>query len=175
MGLRVFFLGGLPGAAVMAAHHLRKRYPGLEICGTYCPPLGFEKDEAEGARILKAIAEAAPDLLCVAFGAPKQEIWMQENRATTERRSDSGGWSGSGYTGRPAAARPAMGAAHRAGVAFSFADGAAAFVAAVPDREHTVRAAGDAAVGARKARSPVAIDPAARRSESRQLPGGGSD
>ena len=47
----------------------------------YCPPLGFEKDEAEGARILKAIAEAAPDLLCVAFGAPKQEIWMQENRA----------------------------------------------------------------------------------------------
>ncbi|MGB6158209.1 MAG: WecB/TagA/CpsF family glycosyltransferase [Acidobacteriaceae bacterium] len=80
-GLRVFFLGGLPGAAVMAAHHLRKRYPGLEICGMYCPPLGFEKDEAEGARILKAIAEAAPDLLCVAFGAPKQEIWMQENRA----------------------------------------------------------------------------------------------
>ena len=49
-GLRVFFLGGLPGAAVMAAHHLRKRYPGLEICGMYCPPLGFEKDEAEGAR-----------------------------------------------------------------------------------------------------------------------------
>ena len=80
-GLRVFFLEGSPGAAVMAAHHLRKRYPGLEICGMYCPPLGFEKDEAEGARILKAIAEAAPDLLCVAFGAPKQEIWMQENRA----------------------------------------------------------------------------------------------
>jgi N-acetylglucosaminyldiphosphoundecaprenol N-acetyl-beta-D-mannosaminyltransferase len=80
-GFRVFLLGGLPGAAVMAAHNLRRRYPGLEICGTYCPSSGFENDLAEQTRMRRAIAEAAPDLLCVAFGAPKQEIWMQENRA----------------------------------------------------------------------------------------------
>lgn len=79
-GFRVFFLGGLPGAAMMAAHNLRERYAGLNICGTYCPPLGFEKREVEGERIREAIEAAAPDLLCVAFGAPKQEIWMQENR-----------------------------------------------------------------------------------------------
>jgi N-acetylglucosaminyldiphosphoundecaprenol N-acetyl-beta-D-mannosaminyltransferase len=79
-GFRVFFLGGLLGAATMAAHHLRNRYPNLEICGTYCPPVGFESDPAELDRIRRAIADAAPDLICVAFGAPKQEIWMQENR-----------------------------------------------------------------------------------------------
>lgn len=79
-GFRVFFLGGLPGAAVMAAHYLRCRYPGLQICGTMCPPVGFESDPAELERIARAIADAAPDLVCVAFGAPKQEIWMQENR-----------------------------------------------------------------------------------------------
>jgi N-acetylglucosaminyldiphosphoundecaprenol N-acetyl-beta-D-mannosaminyltransferase len=78
---RVFFLGGLPGAAVLAAHRLRERYPGLEICGTSCPGEGFENDSSELARIRREIAEAAPDLLCVAFGSPKQEIWMQENRA----------------------------------------------------------------------------------------------
>ncbi|MGA7886723.1 MAG: WecB/TagA/CpsF family glycosyltransferase, partial [Acidobacteriaceae bacterium] len=39
-GFRVFFLGGLPGAARMAAFNLRRRYPGLNICGTYCPPEG---------------------------------------------------------------------------------------------------------------------------------------
>lgn len=79
-GFRVFFLGGLPGAAVMAAHNLEKRYPGLQICGTCCPPPGFERDEEELARIRSVVFEAAPDLLCVAFGAPKQEIWMQKNR-----------------------------------------------------------------------------------------------
>ena len=79
-GFRVFFLGGLPGAAVMAAHHLRERYPGLQICGTYYPPRGFENDAAELTRIGRVIDEGAPDLLCVAFGAPKQEIWIQENR-----------------------------------------------------------------------------------------------
>ncbi|HTW47479.1 MAG TPA: WecB/TagA/CpsF family glycosyltransferase [Acidobacteriaceae bacterium] len=79
-GFRVFFLGGLPGAARMAAFNLRQRYPDLNICGTYCPPLGFENDPAEQARMLREIEHSAPDLLCVAFGAPKQEIWMQENR-----------------------------------------------------------------------------------------------
>jgi N-acetylglucosaminyldiphosphoundecaprenol N-acetyl-beta-D-mannosaminyltransferase len=79
-GFRVFFLGALPGAAAMAAHNLRERYPGLAICGTYYPPPGFENDAAEITRMQTAIAEASPDLLCVAFGAPKQEVWMQENR-----------------------------------------------------------------------------------------------
>jgi N-acetylglucosaminyldiphosphoundecaprenol N-acetyl-beta-D-mannosaminyltransferase len=79
-GFRVFLLGGLPGAARMAAFNLRRRYPGLTICGTYCPPEGFENDREEGLRILREIERSAPDLLCVAFGAPKQEIWMQENR-----------------------------------------------------------------------------------------------
>ena len=77
---RVFFLGGLLGAAAMAAHHLRSRYAGLQICGTYCPPVGFENDPAELERMRRAIADSAPDLICVAFGAPKQEIWMQQNR-----------------------------------------------------------------------------------------------
>lgn len=79
-GFRVFFLGGLAGAARMAAFNLRRRYPGLNICGTYCPPEGFENDREEELRIVREIERSAPDLLCVAFGAPKQEIWMQENR-----------------------------------------------------------------------------------------------
>jgi N-acetylglucosaminyldiphosphoundecaprenol N-acetyl-beta-D-mannosaminyltransferase len=79
-GFRVFFLGGLPGAAIMAAGNLRLRFPGLKICGTHCPRVGFENDPAETAHILRTINLYEPDLLCVAFGAPRQEIWMQENR-----------------------------------------------------------------------------------------------
>jgi N-acetylglucosaminyldiphosphoundecaprenol N-acetyl-beta-D-mannosaminyltransferase len=81
-GFRLFFLGGLPGAAAMAAFNLSELYPGLRICGTCCPPMGFENDPAEQARVRKIIEELKPDLLCVALGAPKQEIWMHENAAT---------------------------------------------------------------------------------------------
>lgn len=80
--LRVFFLGGLPGAADQAALQLQSRYPGLSIAGTYCPPLGFEHDPIESTHIRQIITVAAPDLLFVAFGAPKQEIWIHENCGT---------------------------------------------------------------------------------------------
>lgn len=79
-GLHVFLLGGPTGAATLAACNLGRRYPGLKICGTYCPPPGFEKDPAELERMRAAISSEAPDLLFVAFGAPKQEIWMSENQ-----------------------------------------------------------------------------------------------
>jgi N-acetylglucosaminyldiphosphoundecaprenol N-acetyl-beta-D-mannosaminyltransferase len=79
-GFSVFLLGGLPGSAVMAGYNLRVRYPSLYISGTYCPPMGFEQNAAELQRVRDEVNAAAPDLLCVGFGAPKQEIWMQENR-----------------------------------------------------------------------------------------------
>jgi N-acetylglucosaminyldiphosphoundecaprenol N-acetyl-beta-D-mannosaminyltransferase len=78
-GFSVFFLGGLPGAASAAAMNLERRYPALRIAGVYCPPRGFESDSMESAHIRQLLTDASPDLLCVAFGAPKQEIWMHEN------------------------------------------------------------------------------------------------
>lgn len=80
--LSVFFLGGLPKAAEKTARKFKILYPGFRIAGTSCPPPGFENDPVEGDRIRRHIAAAKPDLLCVAFGAPKQEIWMVENCPT---------------------------------------------------------------------------------------------
>jgi N-acetylglucosaminyldiphosphoundecaprenol N-acetyl-beta-D-mannosaminyltransferase len=86
-GFSVFFLGGLPGAATGAAARLKGRYPSLRVAGCYCPPLGFENDPVQSANIRSVITRAAPDLLCVAFGAPKQEIWMHENCPTLRIRA----------------------------------------------------------------------------------------
>lgn len=80
--LSVFFLGGLPGAAEMTARKFERLNPSFRTAGTRCPPPGFENDPAECARIRQHIISAKPDLLCVAFGAPRQEIWMHENCAT---------------------------------------------------------------------------------------------
>ena len=78
-GLSVFFLGGLPGAAEQTARRFEQRDAGFRTAGVCCPPVGFERDPAAQERIRQQIREAQPDLLCVAFGAPKQEIWMLEN------------------------------------------------------------------------------------------------
>ncbi len=78
-GKSVYLLGGLPGAASLASRVLVERYPGLIIAGTDCPAKGFEHDPAAHAAVLQRIRVAKPDLLFVAFGAPKQEIWMLEH------------------------------------------------------------------------------------------------
>lgn len=73
--LTVFFLGGLPGAAEGAAAAIKRRYPGLRVT-CCCPPFRFEDNPAELATVLDTIRAAAPDILCVAIGVPRQEIWM---------------------------------------------------------------------------------------------------
>ncbi len=76
--LRVFLLGGRPGSADLAADVLRGEYPGLK-CSTYCPPLGFERSASGLRQTAEAIVAAQPDILFVAFGAPKQEYWIYEH------------------------------------------------------------------------------------------------
>ena len=77
-GLKVFFLGGCPGAAKLAAAKLQQKHPHLRVA-FYCPPHGFEQDRAELAKINQKIKNTAPDLLFVGLGAPKQEKWMAAN------------------------------------------------------------------------------------------------
>ncbi len=77
--LKVFLLGAAPGVADVAAARIEYQWPAVRVVGTYSPPLGFEHDAAENERILAAIAAAAPDLLVIGFGAPKQELWVYQN------------------------------------------------------------------------------------------------
>jgi N-acetylglucosaminyldiphosphoundecaprenol N-acetyl-beta-D-mannosaminyltransferase len=76
--LHVFLLGGRPGSAELAARVLKRKNPGLK-CSAYCPPLGFEQSAHELKQTAEAIISARPDILFVAFGAPKQEYWIYEH------------------------------------------------------------------------------------------------
>lgn len=73
--LRIFFLGAKPGIAENAAEKLEKKYHGLKICGTYAGSPAQEDFET----IKELIDKQQPDILFVAYGAPKQEIWIQQN------------------------------------------------------------------------------------------------
>lgn len=74
-GLKIFLLGGAEGVAEKVADVLRGHNPGLKICGTYAPPVTglIEMNHGE---ILRRLRLAKPDLLLVAFGAPKQEKFI---------------------------------------------------------------------------------------------------
>ncbi len=79
-GYRMFFLGAAEGVAKKAAENLKKRYLGLLIVGTYSPPIGFEKDQGEMRKIETMVKKAAPHILIVGLGCPKQEKFMFKNR-----------------------------------------------------------------------------------------------
>ena len=75
-GYKLFLLGGREGAAAKAKQVLETLYPSINIVGAYCPPFGFEKDEAENKKIVEMIKTSKPDILFVGLGAPKQENWI---------------------------------------------------------------------------------------------------
>lgn len=71
-GKSVFLFGSKPGIAEKAAEKMKETYPGLKVVGTRN---GYFKQEEEEA-ILEEINAAEPDLLCVALGSPKQELFV---------------------------------------------------------------------------------------------------
>lgn len=77
----VYMLGGDPGTAEAAGAILIQKYPGLRLAGTYCPPMGFEKDPAQMAAMTAALRDSGADMVYVALGSPKQERLIREIRA----------------------------------------------------------------------------------------------
>jgi len=72
-GGSVFLFGAKPGVADEAGAKLTADYPGLVIAGA------ADGYSFEDTSIIEKINTAAPDLLLVCLGAPKQELWMADN------------------------------------------------------------------------------------------------
>jgi N-acetylglucosaminyldiphosphoundecaprenol N-acetyl-beta-D-mannosaminyltransferase len=86
-GQSVFLLGGDPGVAERAGRVFERRYPGLDIVGTACPSMGFEQDELELGRLQRQVIEAAPKIVFVALGFPKQDRLIRSLRKALPRTS----------------------------------------------------------------------------------------
>lgn len=75
-GYKVYILGAKEGVADKAACRLMDKYPGLQIVGTYSPPIGFEENENVVDNIVNMINETKADILAVALGSPKGEKFI---------------------------------------------------------------------------------------------------
>ena len=74
-GFRLFLLGAAPGVAAEFAARLRAEHPGLEVAAHAGTPDPSGDDEA-----LKLIRAHRAQVLLVAYGAPKQEMWIDRNK-----------------------------------------------------------------------------------------------
>jgi N-acetylglucosaminyldiphosphoundecaprenol N-acetyl-beta-D-mannosaminyltransferase len=74
-GYRLYLLGAAPGIAELAATRLQALAPDLQIAGTYAG----SPDPTEEEAIIARIRNAHADVLCVAYGAPGQDLWIQRN------------------------------------------------------------------------------------------------
>jgi len=79
-GYKMFFLGAAEGVAARAAKKLQKRFNGLNVVGTYSPPMGFENDADEMEKIKRIIKDADPHILIVGLGSPKQEMFIMHHK-----------------------------------------------------------------------------------------------
>ena len=74
-GWRVFYLGGAPGVAELAAKRLRIEYPGVVLAtrdGYFDATIGSPDNEA----VVAQITTFQPHILFVGMGMPRQEVWL---------------------------------------------------------------------------------------------------
>ena len=61
-GYRHFLYGGKPGVADLLNHQLERRFPGIQIVGSYTPPFS-DLSEAQESELREQIAACKPDIL----------------------------------------------------------------------------------------------------------------
>ncbi len=76
-GWKIFCIGGKPGIADNAVQSLKQSY-NFNVCGVEHGY--FAMDSAEEEAIIKKIAAAAPDIIFVALGVPRQEWFIAKLR-----------------------------------------------------------------------------------------------
>ncbi len=76
-GWKLFLLGAAPGVADRAAARLIMHNPGLQVVGSYAG----SPSPAEEDNIIARVNASGADILLVAYGAPRQDIWIARNRA----------------------------------------------------------------------------------------------
>jgi len=76
---RVYLLGGGAGVAERAARHLREDL-GVNVVGWDSPSIRADGTDVSSADSVAAAAAAKPDVILIALGAPKQELWFARAR-----------------------------------------------------------------------------------------------
>ena len=77
----LFLLGASPGVGEKLKEVVLQQYPNCKIVGIYVPPFMPVFDAAENKKMVDAVNAAAPDIVLISLTAPKQDLWITNNKA----------------------------------------------------------------------------------------------
>lgn len=77
--LRVAFVGGAEGVGAEAGRRLKATNPDLQIVLTVSPAMGFEDGDEADQQLMHQLRFTRPDIVVVCFGAPRQELWIDNH------------------------------------------------------------------------------------------------
>ena len=76
----IFLLGASPGVGDKLKDIILNQYPQAKIVGVYVPPFMTTFKADENNNMISAVNAASPDVLLVSLTAPKQDIWIANNK-----------------------------------------------------------------------------------------------
>jgi N-acetylglucosaminyldiphosphoundecaprenol N-acetyl-beta-D-mannosaminyltransferase len=71
-----YLYGGLPGVPEELAEVLMERFEGINIAGTFSPPLADIEDTPD-EEVVRKLNESGASIIWVGLGSPKQDLWMR--------------------------------------------------------------------------------------------------
>ena len=77
---RIYLLGSKPGISELAANRLLAIAPGITVSGCHHGYFSFSETDT----IIRRINRSNPDILLVAMGNPRQELWIAHNLSRLE-------------------------------------------------------------------------------------------
>jgi exopolysaccharide biosynthesis WecB/TagA/CpsF family protein len=75
LGESIAFIGSTEAVSLAATSRVKAARPGLDVSLRECPPHGFERDYRYVEHLCAQLADAAPAVVFVALGSPKQD-WL---------------------------------------------------------------------------------------------------
>jgi N-acetylglucosaminyldiphosphoundecaprenol N-acetyl-beta-D-mannosaminyltransferase len=78
----LFLLGASPGVGHQLAKVITEKYPNITIAGIYVPPFMNVFSEEENQKMINEVNASSADIVLVSLTAPKQDIWIAQNRST---------------------------------------------------------------------------------------------
>lgn len=85
-GASIYFLGSAPGVAAAAVENLQKKFPKMVVAGVRDGYFAKSNDET----VAKSIAETKPDIMVVAMGMPRQELFILDTASIIQAKMGIG-------------------------------------------------------------------------------------